>query len=65
MVVSTLRGRSRGTRSRISKLKGTVQNDLVKEYLSRGTYICPPKPSMKLIGDVAEYCFNKFQNGTQ
>ncbi len=42
----------------ISKLKGTVQNDLVKEYLSRGTYICPPKPSMKLIGDVAEYCFN-------
>ena len=43
----------------ISKLKGTVQNDLVKEYLSRGTYICPPKPSMKLIGDVAEYCFNK------
>ena len=43
----------------ISKLKGTVQNDLIKEYLSRGTYICPPKPSMKLIGDVAEYCFNK------
>ncbi len=43
----------------MSKLKGTVQNDLVKEYLSRGTYICPPKPSMKLIGDVAEYCFNK------
>jgi len=43
----------------ISKLKGTVQNDLVKEYLSRGTYIFPPKPSMKLIGDVAEYCFNK------
>ena len=43
----------------ISKLKGTVQNALVKEYLSRGTYICPPKPSMKLIGDIAEYCFNK------
>ena len=43
----------------ISKLKGTVQNDLMKEYLSRGTYICPPKPSMKLIGDVAEYCFNR------
>ena len=43
----------------ISKLKGTVQNDLIKEYLSRGTYICPPKPSMKLIGDVAEYCFNR------
>ncbi|GIT91270.1 protein meaA [Jannaschia pagri] len=40
-----------------SKLQGTVQNDLVKEYLSRGTYVLPPKPSMKLIGDVAEYCY--------
>ncbi|MEL6953998.1 MAG: protein meaA [Pseudomonadota bacterium] len=40
-----------------STLQGTVQNDLVKEYLSRGTYICPPKPSMKMIADVAEYCF--------
>ncbi|WP_412504428.1 methylmalonyl-CoA mutase family protein [Roseovarius sp. SYSU LYC5161] len=38
-------------------LQGTVQNDLIKEYLSRGTYICPPKPSLKLIGDVAEYCY--------
>ena len=65
MVVSTLRGRSRGTRAEISKLKGTVQNDLVKEYLSRGTYICPPKPSMKLIGDVADIASIKFQNGTQ
>ncbi|MEL6587285.1 MAG: protein meaA [Pseudomonadota bacterium] len=40
-----------------SKLQGTVQNDLVKEYLSRGTYVLPPSPSMKLIGDVAEYCY--------
>jgi len=40
-----------------SKLQGTVQNDLIKEYLSRGTYICPPKPSLKMIGDVAEYCY--------
>ena len=40
-----------------SQLQGTVQNDLIKEYLSRGTYICPPKPSLKLIGDVAEYCY--------
>ena len=38
-------------------LQGTVQNDIIKEYLSRGTYICPPKPSLKLIGDVAEYCY--------
>jgi len=41
----------------IAKLTGTVQNDLIKEYLSRGTYICPPKPSLKMIGDVAEYCY--------
>lgn len=41
----------------ISKLQGTVQNDLIKEYLSRGTYVCPPKPSLKMIGDVAEYCY--------
>lgn len=42
----------------VSNLQGTVQNDLIKEYLSRGTYICPPKPSLKLIGDVAEYCYH-------
>ncbi|WP_420011819.1 methylmalonyl-CoA mutase family protein [Tateyamaria sp.] len=40
-----------------SALQGTVQNDLIKEYLSRGTYICPPKPSLKMIADVAEYCY--------
>jgi hypothetical protein len=36
-----------------------VQNDLIKEYLSRGTYICPPKPSLKMIADVAEYCYRE------
>ena len=41
----------------ISRLQGTVQNDLIKEYLSRGTYVCPPKPSLKMIADVAEYCY--------
>jgi len=39
----------------ISKLQGTVQNDIIKEYLSRGTYICPPKPSLRMITDVAAY----------
>lgn len=39
----------------ISKLQGTVQNDLMKEYLSRGTYICPPRPSLRMITDVAAY----------
>ncbi len=42
----------------VSKLQGTVQNDLIKEYLSRGTYICPPEPSLKMIADVAEYCYS-------
>jgi (2R)-ethylmalonyl-CoA mutase len=41
----------------VTALQGTVQNDLIKEYLSRGTYICPPKPSLKMIADVAEYCY--------
>ncbi|NKX43335.1 protein meaA [Roseicyclus persicicus] len=41
----------------IAELQGTVQNDLMKEYLSRGTYICPPKPSLRMIADVAEYCY--------
>lgn len=39
----------------IARLQGTVQNDLIKEYLSRGTYICPPKPSLAMITDVAAY----------
>ena len=43
----------------VSALQGTVQNDIIKEYLSRGTYICPPQPSLKLIGDVAEYCYEQ------
>ncbi|RMH46169.1 MAG: protein meaA [Alphaproteobacteria bacterium] len=40
----------------IATLQGTVQNDIIKEYLSRGTYVFPPEPSMRLIGDVAEFC---------
>ena len=36
-------------------LQGTVQNDIIKEYLSRGTYICAPKPSLRMITDVAAY----------
>ena len=38
-------------------LQGTVQNDIVKEYLSRGTYIFPPAPSMRLITDVVAYTY--------
>ncbi|MEO9823085.1 MAG: protein meaA [Paracoccaceae bacterium] len=39
----------------ISQLQGTVQNDIIKEYLSRGTYVCPPRPSLRMITDVAAY----------
>jgi ethylmalonyl-CoA mutase len=39
----------------VAALQGTVQNDIIKEYLSRGTYICPPKPSLRMITDVAAY----------
>jgi ethylmalonyl-CoA mutase len=39
----------------VSRLQGTVQNDIIKEYLSRGTYILPPQPSLRLITDVAAY----------
>jgi len=38
------------------KLGGTVQNDILKEYVARGLYIFPPKPSMKLVTDIFEYC---------
>ena len=39
----------------IAALQGTVQNDIIKEYLSRGTYIAPPEPSLRMITDVAAY----------
>lgn len=39
----------------IAALQGTVQNDIIKEYLSRGTYICPPKPSLRMITDIAAW----------
>ncbi len=38
------------------KLRGTIQNDILKEYIARGTYIFPPQPSMRLITDVFAYC---------
>ena len=41
---------------RIRDLRGTIQNDILKEYIARGTYIFPPQPSMRLITDVFSYC---------
>jgi methylmalonyl-CoA mutase, N-terminal domain len=40
----------------LSKITGTIQNDILKEYAARGTYIYPPKPSMKIITDIFEWC---------
>ena len=42
-----------------AKLTGTVQNDIIKEYLSRGTYVFPPEPSMRLIKDVITYSYKE------
>src|ERR671938_804794 len=41
------------------QLRGTTQNDILKEYIARNTYIYPPKPSKRLIGDMIEYCSKK------
>lgn len=38
------------------RLRGTIQNDILKEYIARGTWIFPPEPSIKLVGDLVEYC---------
>jgi len=43
----------------LNKLKGTIQNDILKEYIARGTYIFPPSPSMRLITDIFEFCFKE------
>jgi len=44
------------------KLNGTIQNDILKEYIARGTYIFPPAPSMRLITDIFEYCAKNVPN---
>ncbi len=46
-------GRKQGVPA--DKLKGTIQNDILKEFIARGTYILPPQPSMKIITDIFEY----------
>ncbi|MCL1992321.1 MAG: methylmalonyl-CoA mutase family protein, partial [Spirochaetes bacterium] len=44
------------------KLEGTIQNDILKEYIARGTYIFPPEPSMRLITDIFAYCSKNVPN---
>lgn len=43
-----------------SSIKGTIQNDILKEYIARGTYIFPPKPSMRLTTNIFEYCTQNY-----
>lgn len=43
----------------LKKISGTIQNDILKEYAARGTYIYPPKPSMHIITDIFEWCSNE------
>jgi methylmalonyl-CoA mutase N-terminal domain/subunit len=50
-------GESQGFTS--DQLRGTTQNDILKEYIARNTYIYPPQPSMRLIGDMIQYCAQK------
>ena len=46
----------------LDQLNGTVQNDILKEYAARGTYIFPPKPSMRLVTDIFAYCSQNVPN---
>jgi methylmalonyl-CoA mutase N-terminal domain/subunit len=45
-----------------TQLTGTIQNDLLKEYIARGTYIYPPKPSLRVITDIFDYCTHEVPN---
>jgi methylmalonyl-CoA mutase, N-terminal domain len=53
-------GRRQGVETRL--LSGTVQNDILKEYVARGTYIYPPRPSIRLITDIFAYCERELPN---
>ncbi len=44
------------------RIRGTVQNDILKEYIARGTYIFPPRPSMRIVTDLFEYCAEELPN---
>jgi methylmalonyl-CoA mutase N-terminal domain/subunit len=53
-------GKQQGVASR--DLRGTIQNDILKEYIARGTYIFPPQPAMRLITDIFQYCAKEVPN---
>ncbi len=53
-------GKKQGVDSK--QLRGTIQNDILKEYVARGTYIFPPKPSLRLITDIFQFCEREVPN---
>jgi methylmalonyl-CoA mutase N-terminal domain/subunit len=53
-------GEEQGAQS--TQLKGTIQNDVLKEYIARGTYIYPPRPSLRLVADTFAYCRRELPN---
>jgi (2R)-ethylmalonyl-CoA mutase len=48
-----------------ARLAGTTQNDIIKEYLSRGTYVFPPEPSLRLTTDMIGWTYLHTRNGTR
>jgi methylmalonyl-CoA mutase N-terminal domain/subunit len=53
---------ARGQGADLGKLSGTVQNDILKEYIARGTYIYPPRPAMRIVTDVFAWCKKELPN---
>jgi len=60
LLLYQLVGEEQGVRG--DQLRGTIQNDILKEYVARGTYIYPPRPSMRLIVDTFSYCAKEMPN---
>ncbi len=60
LLLYQLVGEEQGVRG--DQLRGTIQNDILKEYVARGTYIYPPRPSMRLIVDTFAYCAREMPN---
>ena len=60
LLLYQLVGEDQGVRG--DQLRGTIQNDILKEYIARGTYIYPPRPSMRLIVDTFSYCAKEMPN---
>ncbi|MGH9159533.1 MAG: acyl-CoA mutase large subunit family protein [Vicinamibacteraceae bacterium] len=60
LALSVATAKRQGVAPRV--LAGTVQNDILKEYMARGTYIFPPRPSLRIVTDIFEYCARELPN---